>query len=253
MPAHNWSIVEDGIFHAFHMTWIGQIQSALNDRLLPKSYYALAEQHFGYGIADVLTLHTGDESDNSAGNGDGPYNSGSSGVAVAEVSPKTKWHHTLKGTSRALQRSIAIRHVTGHRLIALLEIVSPANKDRATHVADFAVKAADSVKHGIHVLLVDLILPGRFDPQGMHGEICQRFEDSDKADLPPDEPLTLAAFSAGEKIEVYVEHLKFGQPLIDMPLFLQPDRYVNVPLEETYLAAFKGMPAFWREKLEEKS
>ncbi len=35
-----------------------------------------------------------------------------------------------------------------------------------------------------------------------------------------------------------------------MPLFLNPDRYVNVPLEATYLAAYRGMPAFWREVLE---
>ena len=39
-------------------------------------------------------------------------------------------------------------------------------------------------------------------------------------------------------------------PLIDMPLFLDPDRYIYVPLEATYLAAYRGMPAFWREVLE---
>jgi hypothetical protein len=31
-----------------------------------------------------------------------------------------------------------------------------------------------------------------------------------------------------------------------MPLFLRPDRYINVPLEETYQAADRGLPAFWR-------
>ena len=35
-----------------------------------------------------------------------------------------------------------------------------------------------------------------------------------------------------------------------MPLFLRPDRYVNVPLEPTYQAAYQGMPAFWRDVLE---
>jgi hypothetical protein len=32
-----------------------------------------------------------------------------------------------------------------------------------------------------------------------------------------------------------------------MPTFLNPDRYVNVPLEATYLEAWKGMPSFWRD------
>ena len=41
-----------------------------------------------------------------------------------------------------------------------------------------------------------------------------------------------------------------GSPLTDMPLFLNPDRYINVPLESTYQAAYQGMPAFWRDVLE---
>jgi hypothetical protein len=37
-----------------------------------------------------------------------------------------------------------------------------------------------------------------------------------------------------------------------MPLFLDPDHYVNVPLESTYAGSYRGMPAFWREVLQEK-
>jgi hypothetical protein len=32
--------------------------------------------------------------------------------------------------------------------------------------------------------------------------------------------------------------------------FLRPDRYVDVPLEPTYLAAYRAMPGFWRDVLE---
>jgi hypothetical protein len=51
-------------------------------------------------------------------------------------------------------------------------------------------------------------------------------------------------------VDIYVEHLAVGAPLAEMPLFLRPDRYVNVPLEPTYQASYRGMPAFWREVLE---
>jgi hypothetical protein len=44
-----------------------------------------------------------------------------------------------------------------------------------------------------------------------------------------------------------------GAALPDMPLFLRPDRYVNVPLATTYDAAYRGMPAFWRGVLEGRS
>jgi hypothetical protein len=42
-----------------------------------------------------------------------------------------------------------------------------------------------------------------------------------------------------------------GRRLIDMPLFLTAERYVNVPLERTYQAAYQGMPEFWRGVLEQ--
>jgi len=42
-----------------------------------------------------------------------------------------------------------------------------------------------------------------------------------------------------------------GASLPDMPLFIRFDRYVNVPIERTYQAAYRGVPRFWREVLEE--
>jgi hypothetical protein len=146
---------------------------------------------------------------------------------------------------------LAIRHVSGHRLVALLEIASPANKDRPRTVEDFAAKAVSALDVGVHLLLVDLFPPGPYDPEGMHGVICQRLEQSDEPyDLPADEPLTLASHAAGPRVEVYLEHLAVGARLPEMPLFLRPDRYIYVPLEATYLEAYRGMPAYWRDVLE---
>ena len=86
----------------------------------------------------------------------------------------------------------------------------------------------------------------------MHGVICQRLEQSDEPyDLPAEEPLTLAGYAAGPQVDVYLEHLAVGAALPEMPLFLRPDRYVEVPLEATYQAAYRGMPAFWREVLDQ--
>ena len=92
------------------------------------------------------------------------------------------------------------------------------------------------------------------DPHGLHEIILQELGGSDEPyDLPSDEPLTLAAYVAGKSIETFVEHLAVGVTLPPMPLFLRPDRYVNVPLEETYEEAYAGMPAYWRNVLEGKS
>ena len=68
--------------------------------------------------------------------------------------------------------------------------------------------------------------------------------------LPAGAPLTLASYVAGPAVEIYLEHLAVGANLAEMPLFLRIDRYVNVPLESTYQATYRGVPEFYRDVLE---
>ena len=79
---------------------------------------------------------------------------------------------------------------------------------------------------------------------------AEQFEVSSDAPLTP---LSLASFVAGTEVDTYVESLAVGDSLPDMAVFLQPERYVNAPLEASYTAAFRGMPAYWREVLEPKT
>jgi len=248
VAVHDWTTVDAGIFHAFHTTWITQLNAALNGGLLPRGYYALPEQHAGDTIVDVLTLHA---SPSIAPPQPPPPATG--GTAVAEAPPRTRRRQTLEILGLTRRRTLAIRHISEHRLIAILEIVSPANKDRAQHVADFADKAVSALEAGVHVLVLDLFTPGPFDPHGIHAAIQQRLQRSDAPidyDLPPDEPLTLASYAAGPRVEAYIEHLAVGANLPDMALFLRPDRYINIPLEATYESAWQQMPQFWRDVLE---
>ena len=54
MPVHDWTRVEAGIFHDFHTMWTVLLRNSLNRGVLPPGYYAMAEQHAGRAIADVL-------------------------------------------------------------------------------------------------------------------------------------------------------------------------------------------------------
>jgi hypothetical protein len=246
VAVHDWTRVDAGIFHDLHLAWIAELRRVLNGGLLPQGYYALAEQHAGKTIPDVLTLHA-----SPPGQGARSAPSGNGGTAVAQAPPRVRRRHTVEFRGPAHPRTVAIRHVSGHRLVALLEIGSPANKDRPKTVEDFASKAVSALIAGIHVLLVDLFPPGRHDPYGMHGVISQRLQRTDEPyDLPSDEPLTLAAYEVGNQIEVYLEHLAVGANLPEMPLFLESERYVHVPLEATYQSAYRGVPAIWRNLLD---
>ena len=56
MPIHDWTKIPTGISHAFHVAWIGEIQTSLNSGRLPDGYYALPEHVASHRVPDVLTL-----------------------------------------------------------------------------------------------------------------------------------------------------------------------------------------------------
>jgi hypothetical protein len=242
MPVHDWTRVDAGIFHDFHQAWNAELRRVLNSGLLPPDFYALIEQHAGRHIPDLLTLHMGSSLE--------PLPNPSGGVAVAEVRPKIS--RRLTAPVRPPRRTVAIRHVSGHRLIALIEIASPANKDRGESVRLLADKIAEALRAGVHVLMVDLFPPGRHDPQGLHGAVWSHFDEV-PFELPLDKSLTVASYLADEYPEAWLEHLTVGDEFPNMPLCLTPDVCVRVPLESTYLAAYQGFPAFWRDVLEGKT
>lgn len=241
MPIHDWTRVGAGTFHHFHSSWIIHLSEALNAGLLPEGYYAMAEQHVGRMIADVLTLQVGDAVP-------GPPPRGQGGpIAVAEAPPKVS--HTMvaspEAAYRGARRTLAVRHTSDHRVVAMLEVVSPSNKDRQSSVEEFVEKAWSALRVGCHLLVLDLLPPGRFDPGGMHNMIWRHYDSKDY-ECPPDHPLTAAAYAATALPQAFVEPLAVGDVLPDMPLFLHPDWYLNVPLESTYGTSYAGVPAYWR-------
>jgi hypothetical protein len=246
MPIHDWTRVPDGTFHDFHLAWIAEIRNALNGGILPTTYYAQAEQIAGPLGPDVLTLQTVDEI--SSKMNDGPPDSG--GIAVAAAPPRPRLVAESAMDDYVLKRrTIVIRHTSGDRIIGLLEIVSPGNKGSRHALKSFVDKAVEALYRGYHLLIVDLIPPTRRDPQGIHGAIWEQIDDKPFA-LPADRPLTLASYSAGEVKRAYVEATAVGRDLTEMPMFLEPETYVNVPLEATYQSAYRGMPRRWKSVLE---
>ena len=96
---------------------------------------------------------------------------------------------------------------------------------------------------------IDLHPPGKRDPQGIHGAIWSQISDDDYL-APSDKPLTLVAYDAGSVKRAYIEPVAVGDTLTEMALFLEPEAYVNVPLESTYDAAYRGVPARWKRVIE---
>lgn len=242
MPVHDWSRVAAGIFHDFHHAWIEEIKRVLNAGLLPSDYYALAEQRTaGYG-PDVLALQV----DNRESVADA-LNEREGGLLVAKPQVAVTVE-TDMAFYRRKQNIVAVHHVSDDRVVALIEVVSPGNKSSRAAMRSFVEKAAQLLDQRIHLLILDLHRPGKFDPQGIHGAIWEEIAESWSA--PTDRPLTLVGYESALAVRAFVQPLAIGESLIDMPLYLEPGGYVLVPLEDTYSRAFEAMPKRWRSVIE---
>lgn len=250
MAVHDWTRVAAGIFHEFHLDWIFTIKQALNEGVLPPDYYALAEQVSGGLHPDVLTLGKDRPADSSSRNNGPSGLSSNGGIAVAVAPPRVRFTASTESEAYSRKRNrIAIRHVSDDEVVALVEIVSPGNKGSRHALRAFVDKSLEFLDAGIHLSVLDLFPPGPRDPQGIHKAIWSEIMDDD-FQLPPDKPLTLASYSAGNVKRAYIEPVAVGDELPPMPLFLEAERYVLVPLEATYRSAFDAVPKRWREVLE---
>jgi hypothetical protein len=249
MPVHDWTRVEAGIYHAFHHRWTTAISDTLNEGLLPPDYYALPEQYAGGFGPDVLTLQGSPDDGNGAM---APVSSGG-GVGVLISAPKVEpTVETDMEFYHRKQTPVVVRHVSGDRVVAMIEIVSPGNKSTRNALRSFVEKAAELLKQGVHLLIVDLLPPRKHDPQGIHAAIWDDIAGQEQT-LPADKPLTVVSYEAALPLRAFVRHLAVGDSLPDWPLFLEPNGCIQVPLEATYQSAFSFMPQRWRRVLEAKS
>jgi hypothetical protein len=169
------------------------------------------------------------------------------GVTVATAAPRTRFVHRSTAQRYAKQANrVTVRHESG-RVVAVIEVVSPGNKDSRHAIRTFADKAVMLLYEGIHLVVVDLFPPTPRDPQGIHKAIWDEIEDV-PFELPPDKPLTLASYSAGLDLTAYVEPVAVGDVLPDMPLFLEPEGHV--PLAATYQTTWSVFPAALKPALE---
>jgi hypothetical protein len=244
MPIHDWTRVDAGLFHHFHQDWTIELCRALNAGRLPRGFTALTDQQTGGPIPDVLTLHRL------------PKNTGklepSGGLAVLSAPPRARFVEELEEDTYARRANrIRIQHRHG-QIVAVIEIVSPGNKNTRHALRAFVRKASDLIWQGIHLLVVDLFPPSERDPQGIHKAIWDELAERPFA-LPPDKPLTVVAYRAVPTKTAYVEPVAVGDDLPALPIFLTEEHYVPAPLEETYRASWAAYPADLKELLEPPS
>jgi hypothetical protein len=121
-------------------------------------------------------------------------------------------------------------------LVAAIEVVSPANKDRPEHRNVFVGKCAAMLQKGVAVSIVDLATVRNFN---LYAELLAFIGHSDPS-LGAEPPNIYAAscrwVEKGKRklLETWSHVLAVGQPLPTLPLWLTADMAVPLDLEQSY-------------------
>jgi len=201
MPVRDWTKVDAGIFHAFHHHWISSLTDSLNGGILPPDYYSLPERHAN-GVSPQMLTREGlrfDEADFVDDRGEAV---GSVTLARPKLQPTAE---TDMEYYRRKQDSLVVRHVSGDRVVAVIEILSPGNKSTTHAFRSLIEKAGQLLENDVHLLLIDLFPPGPRDPHGLHAAIWEEIAGQDYQP-PPDKPLTAATYESAASLRAYVRH-----------------------------------------------
>jgi hypothetical protein len=218
-------------WEALHSGWATRIADDLNARWLPPEYVAAeCTQLHGRLEVDVVTY----ENPESAAGGDG---------AVTATRTRT-WTpppttHTAPAVFPDTVEVRVIRTTDGDKVVAVIELVGPSNKDRPAERRAFAAKCAGYLASGASVVVVDIVTEKQFN---LHNELARLLEMGRPAELPGDPHLYAVSYrpvmrGGRPEIDIWPVPLALGEPLPTLPLRLIEDEFVPVELEATYTEA----------------
>jgi hypothetical protein len=221
MPLHDWTDREN--FDGFHTYWMTEIARQLRAKL-PPGYRAV--------IGTSPTVSVGGELRHPD-------------VAVTNGSPRPP----TPGTARApdaevavamsvLDEDLTLQVERNGRLVAVVELVSPRNKDRPSARDTYATRYLGYLQGGVHLLVVDV----HRRPIGF--SFPQRIAAELQAELPAPPAPSAVSYRAGGPtpdggrfLAVWSEPLTVGQPLPEVVLPIAAALDVTINLEASYTLA----------------
>jgi hypothetical protein len=221
-------------WEGFHHAWATFIAQQLNQGVLPAGYFADPEISLGPALEiDVATMEEFGEETTAAGTAVSVWAPPAPKIAV-----KVDFAHLDTYEIRVYQ------DLGGAELRAAIELISPANKDRAGSRRTFAAKCAGYLQHGISVVIVDVVTSRTAN---LHEELFDVLEvKSRRAVWQSSTGLYAVAYRPvtvrkAPRVEAWPERLVLGETLPVMPLWLSLEQCVPVRLEDSYLATCSSL------------
>jgi len=122
-------------------------------------------------------------------------------------------------------------HTRNRELVAAVELVSPANKDRPESRTKFIAKCAALIQQRVCVSIVDVVTVKDFN---LYVELLELIDRKDASFDPPPAMYAVTIRSRKPLLETWAFPLAIGQPLPTLPLWLTETRSVPLELEQSY-------------------
>jgi hypothetical protein len=222
MPLHDWKLIQD--WETVHVYWITEIGRWLKSRLPPGFRASL-------GTVPALVVSPVPVHPDVSVRRE-PQDSAPSGGAVGEPAPDERVTLALAEAERAV-------HVYyGGNLVAVLELISPANKDRPEKRRRTTDRYIGYLLNGIHLMIVDVhSRPHEFSFADDIAAVLKYTS----TPLPPPFAVSYRVgawdASTGQDLDSWRRQLGVGEPLPTLPLALTRELAVPVDLEHTYARA----------------
>lgn len=219
-------------WEGFHAAWPTCVVQQLRN-LLPTGFVAEPRVHLGTLMEiDVGTRELeeaprvkGSNGIGTGGAATGTWTGAPPAVAV-ETEPPDEYEYEVRIFDFDRDR----------HLVAAIEFVSPANKDRPESRDAFVAKCAALLRKGVAVSIVDLITIRRFN---LYAQLMTFIRHPDPV-MTIDEPAIYAAScrwttkGTRAKLETWPQAMTIGQRLPTLPLWLAEQLVVSLDLEPSY-------------------
>jgi hypothetical protein len=224
-PTHKW----EGVHGGWPMVIIQKLLPSL-----PDGYFAEPRVHLGsFFEVDIGTFERLDPENGLPPAGDGSVALAPESLLTLEVDLSDPSEYEV----------LIYDAAEGRRLVAAVEIVPPANKDRLEHRRAFVTKCAALLQQQVCVVIVDIVT---IRQSNLYLELLEHVGRSDPR-LGKSAPGTYAASCrsrrGGEKsfLQIDRHELRLDQPLPTLPLWLAEDLSIPLNLEQSYEATCQAL------------
>ena len=224
-------VVEKSSWEGFHAVWPTVIVQHLRS-FLPPGYKAEPRVRLGTEMEiDIGALESRDDpsygvaSQHNGGTGTATWTGGPAALDLETDLPE-EYEYEIR----------IFDHQRRRELVAAIELVSPANKDRPQTREAFVAKCAALLRKGVAVSVVDLVTTNRHN---LYAQLMEFIGHPDPT-MSPDGPPTYAAscrwinLGRRAKLEAWSYPMAVGESLPTLPLWLDHELVVPLDLEASY-------------------